>query len=52
MVLAGVLYLLRDLPVKNSLAVAASLSILLLAMSVTLGLLSIVGVRHYLVWSL
>lgn len=42
-VLAGVLYLLRDLPVKNSLAVAASLSILLLAMSVTLGLLSIVG---------
>lgn len=42
-VLAGVLYLLRDLPVKTSLAVAASLSILLLAMSVTLGLLSIVG---------
>ena len=42
-VLAGILYLLRDLPVKTSLAVAASLSILLLAMSVTLGLLSVVG---------
>lgn len=42
-VLAGILYLLRDLPVKTSLAIAASLSILLLAMSVTLGLLSIVG---------
>ena len=33
-VLAGVLYLLRDLPVKNSLAVAASLSILLLSIDV------------------
>ena len=42
-VLAGVLYLLRDLPAKTSLVTVASLSILLLAMSVTLGLLSIVG---------
>lgn len=41
--LAGVLYLLRDLPAKTSLVAVASLSILLLAMSVTLGLLSIVG---------